>query len=180
MSLAGSNVVGCEVGTMAEVGEACRWILQSEEAAGIGLIGIDSISEIADICLEEELELTKDGRQIYGNVLRRMRKLIKTFRDLPGKHIYMTARQARLQDDSGKIFYGPDMPGQKLGYMIPSWFDEVFCQRVFSKTENNKTTITRMIQTCSDGVYLAKDRSGKLDQFEAPDVGAIYSKILGE
>jgi hypothetical protein len=31
----------------------------------------------------------------------------------------------------------------------------------------------------SDGLWQAKDRSGKLDAWEAPDLGAIISKIGG-
>ena len=165
---------------MKEVDEAYQWLLGSKEAEGVTLVGIDSISEVADICLEEEMPKTKHAIQAYGAVLRRVRKLVKAFRVLPGKHVYMIARQARLQDDNGAFFYGPDMPGQKLGYMLPHWFDEVFCQRVSAATDKGgKTTISRFIQTCTDGVYLAKDRSGKLEQYEAPNLGAIYNKILG-
>jgi hypothetical protein len=29
----------------------------------------------------------------------------------------------------------------------------------------------------SDGIWLAKDRSGKLDAWEAPDMGAIIEKM---
>jgi len=29
----------------------------------------------------------------------------------------------------------------------------------------------------SDGIWQAKDRSGKLEQWEAPDLGAIIAKI---
>ena len=32
----------------------------------------------------------------------------------------------------------------------------------------------------SDGLWLAKDRSGKLDNWEAPDLGAIITKIGGK
>ncbi len=30
-----------------------------------------------------------------------------------------------------------------------------------------------------DGLWLAKDRSGRLDAWEAPDLGAIIAKIQG-
>jgi len=32
----------------------------------------------------------------------------------------------------------------------------------------------------SDGLWVAKDRSGKLDAWEAPDLGEIIRKITGE
>jgi hypothetical protein len=32
----------------------------------------------------------------------------------------------------------------------------------------------------SDGLWLAKDRSGKLDMWEAPDLSAVFAKIGGK
>ena len=180
LSLKGKGVEGCTVNSMADVQEAYTWITESEEARGINFIGLDSISEIGDLCLDEEQTNTKDGRQAYGNMQKRMRRLIRTFRDMPGKHVYMSARQTRLQDETGKLFFGPDMPGQKLGPGMSYWFDEVFCLRTFKVEEGGEFIIKRAFQTLGDGQYMAGDRSGNLAEFEAPDLSGIVAKILKE
>jgi len=38
----------------------------------------------------------------------------------------------------------------------------------------------RALMCDSDGLWLAKDRSGKLEAWEAPDLGAIIAKIGGK
>ena len=38
----------------------------------------------------------------------------------------------------------------------------------------------RFIQTSGDAQFIAKDRSNKLNKIEAPDLGAIISKMKGE
>ena len=178
LSLKGHNISGCEVNSMAEVTEAYSWLIGSEEARGINFVGLDSISEIGDLCLAEEQESTKDGRQAYGNMQKRMRATIRHFRDLPGKHIYMSARQARLQDDTQRMFFGPDMPGSKLGPGMAYWFDEVFCLRRFKVEQDGDVIVKRALQTHNDGQYMAKDRSGLLANFEEPNLNNIINKIL--
>jgi len=178
LSLKGHNVSGCEVNSMAEVTEAYAWLVGSEEAHGIDFVGLDSISEVGDLCLAEEQENTKDGRQAYGNMQKRMRKLIRCWRDLPGKHVYMSARQARLQDDAQRMFFGPDMPGSKLGPGMGYWFDFVFCLRRFKVEQDGDVIVKRALQTHNDGQYMAKDRSGTLAEFEAPVLSGIIAKIL--
>jgi hypothetical protein len=37
----------------------------------------------------------------------------------------------------------------------------------------------RALQTSTDGIWTAKDRSGALAQFEEPNLEAIYNKIIG-
>jgi hypothetical protein len=178
LSLRGQGVSGCVVNSMADIQEAYSWLTESDEARGIDFVGLDSISEVGDICLAEEMESTKDGRQAYGNMGKRMRRLIRSFRDLPGKHIYMSARQARLQDDGSRMFYGPDMPGSKMGPGMAYWFDEVFCQRVYKIEEDGEIVTKRALQTSGDGQYIGKDRSGKLAAFEEPNLNGIIEKIL--
>jgi hypothetical protein len=68
------------------------------------------------------------------------------------------------------------MPGNKTGQALPYLFDEVLALRV----ERDAEGVTKRALMCdSDGLWLAKDRSGKLDAWEAPDLGAIIAKIGG-
>ena len=117
-----------------------------------------------------------DPRQAYGAMQEQMTDLIRAFRDLPGRHVYMTAKLDKATDEQGRILYAPSMPGNKTGQQLPYFFDEVFALRVEKDAEGQPV---RAIMTQSDGLWLAKDRSGKLDAWEAPDLGAIIAKIGG-
>jgi hypothetical protein len=66
------------------------------------------------------------------------------------------------------------MPGNKTGQQLPYFFDEVLALRVERDTEGN---VQRALMCDGDGLWLAKDRSGKLSLWEAPDLGAIVEKI---
>jgi hypothetical protein len=68
------------------------------------------------------------------------------------------------------------MPGNKLAQSIPYMFDEVLALRV---EKNSEGVTERALQCDGDGIWSAKDRSGKLEQWEAPDLGAIIKKIKG-
>jgi hypothetical protein len=102
--------------------------------------------------------------------------LIRAFRDVQGKHVYMSAKLEKSNDELGKVFYAPAMPGNKAGQALPYQFDGVFALRVERDPEGKPV---RGLMTSTDGLWQAKDRSGKLDQWEAPDLGAIIGKITG-
>jgi len=143
----------------------CEWVV------------LDSISEIAEVVLAYERSQTKDPRQAYGQLQDQMNALIRKFRDLPRYNVLMTCKQQRMSDDiAGTTMYMPAMPGAKLAQNIPYLFDEVFALRV-ERDEEGKAY--RVLQTNRDAQYEAKDRSGKLDLFEKPNLKHIKAKIHG-
>lgn len=175
LSIAGAEVPYIEIGSMAELMEAYEWITQSADAKGFESVAIDSISEIAEVVLAEELKRNKDGRAAYGELNTTMTGMIRAFRDLPGKHVYFTAKCEKAQDEMGKILYSPSMPGKSLTQSLPYFFDLVMALRVEKDAEG---ATHRMLMTDSDGTWQAKNRAaGKLEMWEAPDLGAIISKI---
>ena len=175
MSIAGAEVPYIEIGSMAELMEAYEWITQSADAKGFESVAIDSISEIAEVVLAEELKRNKDGRAAYGELNTTMTGMIRAFRDLPGKHVYFTAKCEKAQDEMGKILYSPSMPGKSLTQSLPYFFDLVMALRVEKDAEG---ATHRMLMTDSDGTWQAKNRAaGKLEMWEAPDLGAIIAKI---
>jgi hypothetical protein len=88
----------------------------------------------------------------------------------------MTAKVEKTQDEMGRVLYSPSMPGQKMGQALPYFFDEVLALRVEKDAEGKSH---RALMCDSDGLWTAKDRSGKLDAWEEPDLGQIISKIGG-
>ena len=176
LSIAGSNLPFVEINSVETLNEAYRWLTESQEAAQFESVALDSISEIAEVVLASEKATAKDPRQAYGALQDVMGGIIRAFRDLPEKSVYFTAKLEKSQDEMGRILYSPSMPGAKLGQQLPYFFDLVLPLRVEKDSDGN--TI-RTLQCHSDGLWTAKDRSGRLDAWEPADLGHIISKIRG-
>ncbi|CAB4139959.1 phage_P_loop, phage nucleotide-binding protein [uncultured Caudovirales phage] len=176
LSIQDADLPYIEIGSMDDLREAWTW-LGTPEGREYASVALDSISEIAEVCLNAEKKATKDPRQAYGAMQEQMADIIRAFRDLPGRHVLMTAKLEKSQDEMGRILYAPSMPGNKTGQSLPYFFDEVLALRVERDGDGNTQ---RALMCDSDGLWLAKDRSGKLDAWEAPDLGAIINKIGGK
>ncbi len=175
LSLRNTDIPVIEVTSIQDVQDAYQFITESAEAKDFQWVCLDSISEIAEVCLAREKAATKDPRQAYGALQEHMAHLIRAFRDLAGRNVYFSCKQERIKDEqTGAIFYGPSLPGQKLGQGIAYFFDEVFALRVEKDPEGNPY---RALQTGRDFNFEAKDRSGALDPFEPPNLAAIAAKI---
>lgn len=176
LSINAADIPYIEISDMATLTEAYAWLTGSDDAKQFQSVALDSISEIAEVVLNAEKKKTKDPRQAYGAMNEQMADLIRAFRDIPDRHVYMTAKLEKAQDEQGRILYAPSMPGKSTGQSLPYFFDELFALRVEKDGEGNTV---RALMTQPDGLWSAKDRSGKLDAWEAPDLGAIITKIAG-
>jgi phage nucleotide-binding protein len=177
LSIQDADLPYIEITSMTELQEAYKWLTEAVEAKGFGSVALDSISEIAEVCLNHEKKVNKDPRAAYGAMQEQMADIIRAFRDLPGRHVYMSAKLEKTQDEMGRVLYSPSMPGNKTGQALPYFFDEVLALRVEKDGEGNTQ---RALMCDSDGLWLAKDRSGKLEAWEAPDLAAIIAKIGGQ
>lgn len=175
LSIQDADLPFVEINSIGDLMEAYSW-LTSPEGQQYKSVALDSISEIAEVVLNAEKKIAKDPRQAYGAMQEQMADMIRAFRDLPGRHIYMSAKLEKSQDETGRILYAPSMPGNKTGQSLPYFFDEVLALRVEKDADGNTQ---RAIMCDSDGLWLAKDRSGKLGAWEAPDLGEIIAKIGG-
>lgn len=177
LSLRDHDITAIEVKSIADIQEAYKWLVGSKEAQGLRWVCLDSISEIAEVSLAHEKAENKNTMRAYGQMADQMTQLIRGFRDLPERHVYMTAKQERTQLDDGSMVFGPSMPGKNLTQGLAYFFDEVFALRVHTDEEG---TIQRWLQTSANGTHAAKDRSGALELFEPCDLSQIKNKILGE
>ena len=176
LSIKDASIPYIEVKSMDDLKEAYAWLI-SKEGEKYDSVIIDSLSEISEVILIHEKTLNKDGRAAYGEMAVQMLALIRSFRDLKGKNVLMTAKVEKSQDESGRMLYAPSMAGNKVGQALPYFFDLVVALRV----EKDADGIAQRALMCdSDGLWLAKDRSGKLQSWEQPDISEIITKIGGE
>jgi len=176
LSISGSDTPYIEIKTIDDLFEAYEWLTTTDEGKTFNSIALDSISEIAEVCLDNEKKIAKDPRQAYGEMQTKMADIIRAFRDIPNRHVLMTAKLEKQADEMGRILYAPSMPGNKTGQALPYFFDEMLALRVEKDAEGNTQ---RALMCDSDGLWAAKDRSGKLDAWEAPNLGEIIAKIGG-
>lgn len=178
LSLRQYNIPFIEIHSMNDLSEAYRYCIGSQEAQQFYTICIDSISEIIEQLLQQEKGLTKDPRKAYGAIIDKGIGLCRDFRDIPGRNIVITAKQEYTKDDlTGGMSWQPMLPGSKLGPQLPYFFDEVFQYCVFRNPQNPQAAPSEWLRCKADNQNVAKDRSGALNEFEQPNLTAIYSKI---
>ena len=174
LSISHTSLPVIEVSTIDELYEAYHYI-NSEECEQYETVCLDSISEIGEVMLAQFKKEHKDGRAAYGQLNDDMSSLIRAFRDIKNKHIYFTAKQARIEDAAtGVAKYKALLPGKSLVQQLPYMFDEVLCLHIGEDPETGKY---RYLQTQPSITHDAKDRSGKLSDPENPNLSVIFDKI---
>lgn len=163
------------INNMEDLNDAYTYLTTDPVGMSFPSISLDSITDIAEVCLNAEKKKTVDGRQAYGANNDIMGETVRKFRDIPGRNIYFSAQLDKVQDEKGRMLYGPSMPGKTLTQQLPYWFDIVLALRV----ELSEGAIVRMFQTQTDGLWQAKNRGGRLEMWEQPDLGAIIRKVKG-
>tara|TARA_R100000388_G_scaffold43996_1_gene33598 strand:+ start:529 stop:1272 length:744 start_codon:yes stop_codon:yes gene_type:complete len=137
---------------------------------------LDSISEISEILLNHEKSKSKDARQAYMEVQNSVTNVMRAFRDLQMNVIFICKMDKTVVENS--VTFEPKMVGAKLGQAITYFFDEVLALRVIEdQDEEGNIVKRRWLQTEMGQGYTAKDRSGKLDPFEAPDLSSLLIKL---
>lgn len=165
-----------EINTVEQLRDAHTFFVASHYAKDFDTVCIDSASEIAEVILNNAKRTVKDPRQAYGQLIEQMETIIRQFRDLEGKHVYISAKAESFKDElTGVVMNGPSMPGSKLGQKLPYFFDEVF-ELAINKPPGGEPY--RYLRTQPDLQSVAKDRSGALDAIEEPHLGKIFNKIL--
>lgn len=175
LSLRSFNIPYSLVNSLADLQDAFNWITYSAEARQFATVGLDSISEIMDVLLKNEKMSKKDPRQAYGEVLVQGTNLIRQFRDLPGKHVVLIAKEEIGRDENSRMYFQPSFPGAKLGPAVPYYPDEVF--RLMPFTDPASGYRYSFLRCHPDQTTVAKDRSGALAEWELPDLNAIFTKI---
>lgn len=172
LSLRDNEIPYIEIRTIQDLRDAIGVIKQSD----FKTVFLDSLTEIGQK-ITEELSLKypekKDSFSMWGEYNTTIRAIIKTLRDMK-INVVMTALIKDDKDEVGRKFIGPDLQG-KVASQLPAFFDEVFYYTQVEIDGDNK----RILLTEPTDQIVAKDRSGKLNRIEKPDLQAIFNKIKG-
>lgn len=177
LSLSWAKIPFCTISNIKDLCDTYHWIMTSKEAKKYKTFCLDSISEIAEVVLADEKKKTKDPRKAYGETQDQILALIRGFRDIEGINVYFSAKEERIVDGlSNSQSFSPLFPGQKLAQHVPYFFDEIF--QLFVHTDPETDVTTRALRTKLHPQFVAGDRSGKLHEWERPNLQEIFTKIL--
>ena len=165
-----------------DINKVKTYCLSNEfKSAGYEWIFIDSLTEIGSIYEKQAKRNHPDGRdafKMWGDYSDKITEMIKAFRDMSNYNVIMTCLEVPESIGEGKntiTRIAPDIAGSKIKNRLTSYFDEVFHME---KIVNNNGKDVVVFST-QRPVGLAKDRSGKLNAIEEPNLLKIQQKILG-
>lgn len=179
MSMATSNIPTYAAGNVAALKEFFTWLFQSKEASKYDTVGVDSISQVAEIVLADELKRQKDPRKAYGNMSQQLMEWANGLFFMQGKHAYLIAKQTTFEDASivpPIVRKKPYFPGQDLNVKIPHLYDEIL--HLGKAIVPGVAMPTLAIRCQATAEIMARDRSGKCNELEPPNLGTLFSKIM--
>lgn len=172
LSMRGSNVATWEAYDVAAISEFFAWAFNSAEAKQFDTIAIDSLSQAAEIVLLECLTKRKDGRQAYGDMSRYIMDVANRLYFQQEKHVYITAKLG-VVDEDGITRRRPFFPGQDLNVRIPHLFDEIL---YLAEANVPGVGLRPAFRTRNTPSIMARDRSGRLSEYEPLDLASIFHK----
>jgi len=170
LSLSDKQIAVLEAKTWNDVRTAAGIAFKDEKYK---YIGMDSLTEIAAMLVKDlkqrpEYQNPKNALKLWGEYDEKLTAFLKFLRDSK-KGIIMTALPEDVQD-GGYLIKKPLIKGKSTQAMLCSYFDQVF---YMTRNEEGQ----RMLRTQPTEEYEAKDRSGKLNEEEEPNLMAIINKI---
>jgi hypothetical protein len=123
----------------------------------------------------------KDTRAAFGIHARQMiNGLQQMQRGAPNRVIVLTAVLERAPDELNRHEWRLQLEGEKTGREIFSIIDEVVTLQLIDFGDGKPPSRAFVCTPDNPWRLPAKDRSGKLDQIEPPDLGRLITKILGQ
>lgn len=164
----------------AKVDEFMLWFKGSHEAKNFDTLIWDSASEAAEKFIQAEMGGTskagneQHGMRVYGKMARWMYGHLTDLYYMPQKHIVLIAKMERL-DVNGMIYHRPYFPGKQLPVQVPHLFDLVTILGDWNIPGHGDAKAFRTKETFD---YMGRDRSGRLAEYEPPDVSKIIAKAM--
>ena len=156
-------------------------------------IFLDSLTDLTRIALAfakrqpeafSEKSGKPDTRGAYGLLAHEIIRALKHLQRAHGKTIIFVGILDLITDDYGRQTWQPQMEGSRAGRELPGIVDQVMSMQLFSRDADGayvmdeKAEERRLVCRRENPYGLpAKDRSGRLDTTEPPDLGAVLAKI---
>lgn len=143
-------------------------------------IFVDSLSNVADRILKDEMSKTTNGMRAYGEMASAISDIVWRMKSMPFD-VVLVCSQTKIKDASdGRLIYAPYLPGQKLDNEFAHIPDFIFraCAEEFTDSDGS-VQLRRFLQIGATNNNGSKQRGGRLAASEPMDIGAIFRKIKG-
>lgn len=151
------------------------WFFNSTETKNFDTLAVDSVSQMAEIYLQDAQKTNKHGMAAYGEMARNVMEHMRRLYFFPQKHTYLIAKEQVL-DDNGVKVRRPYYPGQQLPTDIPHLYDGIFrLSKSFIPGMVGETLAFRCVGTTD---IIARDRTGNLNEFEEPNFAKLVAKAM--
>lgn len=176
LSMRGSNVPTFVAPTPKLIDEFFDWLLKSTEVKNFDTICVDSLSEMASVYLREALGVSSNagnkthGQLAYGKMADRMIPHLNMLFHMPMKHTYLICKQ--------DIYDGvmrPAFPGKFLPTYVPHLYDIILHLATHNIPNYGQH---KAFRTAASIDAVARDRSGKLSEYEPCDLTALFAKAM--
>lgn len=164
-----------------------------EFLAGKSIVFVDSITDLTRqvmVYAKQQPEAFSertgkaDVRGAYGFLGREVIQALKHLQHAHGKTVIFVGVLEKVTDESNVTTWQPQMEGSKAGRELPGIVDQVISMHLFSRDAegafvlDERASERRLVCRAGNPFGLpAKDRSGRLDLTEPPDLGALLAKI---
>ena len=125
-----------------------------------------------------------DVRGAYGLLGREVIQALKHLQHAPGKTVIFVGVLEKVTDEFNAVTWQPQMEGSKAARELPGIVDQVLSMHLFGRDANggyvldDKAVERRLVCKAGNPYGLpAKDRSGRLEMTEPPDLGQLLAKI---
>ena len=99
---------------------------------------------------------------------------LNQFQHIPDKDVVFVGLLDQKTDDFNKTSWVPQIEGSKTTVELPGILDEVISMVPYKSGELERKFVCT---TLNRGGFPAKDRSGKLSEFEETDLEKLFQKI---
>jgi len=154
---------------------------------GFTILFVDSLSAAARLCFthsEQQPEAftdrgRKDLRAVYGLHARSMLGWLNQLQHARERTVVFVAVLEKNTDELNISTWQPQIEGAKTGRELPAIVDEIITMN-WVDFGGGKPSVRAFVCTNPNAWgYPAKDRSGRLEQFEPPNLGALIEKLTG-
>ena len=154
---------------------------------GFTILFVDSLSAAARLCFthsEQQPEAftdrgRKDLRAVYGLHARSMLGWLNQLQHARERTVIFVAVLEKNTDELNISTWQPQIEGAKTGRELPAIVDEIITMN-WVDFGGGKPSVRAFVCTNPNAWgYPAKDRSGRLEQFEPPNLGALIEKLTG-
>ena len=149
---------------------------------------VDSLTVLSRLCFAwcktqpqafSEKTGKPDNRGAYGLLGQEMITALTHLQHVRDKHVIYVAILEEKTDDFNRRFYQLQLEGTKTALELPGVLDEVVTLAIL-KAEDGSTYRGFVTRADNPFGYPSKDRSGRLDAIEEPDLGKLITKCLGQ